>query len=258
MRILREGMSGDDVEKWQYFLRGLRQASSVVIDGKFGSKTKSETILFQKERNLTYDGIVGPQTIATAILEGYGSDLFYDDISESGYKWPTPKPGLMSLLLSEKQRLYGNFSYVSAPTSNNPEAIRITDNWVSNNIVSIEIPQLAKLKVKTVQIHKLVAPKLKELFEAWEKENLLDLILTWDGSWVPRFVRGSRITLSNHSWGTAFDINAKWNALGTSPALVGKTGSVRKLVPIANECGWVWLGHSSRPDGMHFEIGKLI
>jgi hypothetical protein len=65
--------------------------------------------------------------------------------------------------------------------------------------------------------------------------------------------------LSNHAFGSAFDINAKWNPLGHTPALVGKEGAVRKLVPIANDYGFYWGGHfTSRKDGMHFEVAKIL
>lgn len=64
---------------------------------------------------------------------------------------------------------------------------------------------------------------------------------------------------SNHAWGTAFDINVPWNGLGATPALVGARGSVRKLVPLANEHGFYWGGHfNGRPDGMHFEIAQIL
>jgi len=74
---------------------------------------------------------------------------------------------------------------------------------------------------------------------------------------VPSFIRGWRTTLSNQSWGTAFDINAAWNGLGRRPPLVGEKGSVRELVQLANQHGFYWGGHfSKRPDGMHFEVGQ--
>jgi hypothetical protein len=85
------------------------------------------------------------------------------------------------------------------------------------------------------------------------------LVLTWEGSFAPRFVRGSNVTLSNHAWGTAFDINYAWNTLGAQPALRGQKGSVRELVPIANEFGFYWGGHfKGRADGMHFEVARPL
>jgi hypothetical protein len=42
------------------------------------------------------------------------------------------------------------------------------------------------------------------------------------------------------------------------PALKGKQGCVRELVPIANQHGIYWGGHfKRRPDGMHFELAKV-
>ena len=34
-------------------------------------------------------------------------------------------------------------------------------------------------------------------------------------------------------------------------------GSVRQLVPIANELGFYWGGHFNRRDGMHFEMARI-
>ncbi|MDI4232113.1 M15 family metallopeptidase [Bradyrhizobium sp. Arg237L] len=44
--------------------------------------------------------------------------------------------------------------------------------------------------------------------------------------------------MSDHASGTAFDINEHFNKFGNTPALVGSQGSVRKLVPIANQHGF--------------------
>jgi D-alanyl-D-alanine carboxypeptidase len=73
----------------------------------------------------------------------------------------------------------------------------------------------------------------------------------------PRFVRGSTATLSNHSFGSAFDINSKWNERGHRPALVGEKGSTLELVPIAHKWGFWWGGHFTTPDGMHFEVAVV-
>ena len=62
-----------------------------------------------------------------------------------------------------------------------------------------------------------------------------------------------------YAFGSAFDINTKWNKLGRVPALAGEEGSVRELVSIANEHGFFWGGHfNGRPDGMHFEVATLL
>ena len=74
---------------------------------------------------------------------------------------------------------------------------------------------------------------------------------------MPRYIRGSATTLSNHAWGTAFDVNYRWNQLGHVPALKGEIGSVRELVPRAHQLGFYWGGHFSRRDGMHFEVARV-
>ena len=63
--------------------------------------------------------------------------------------------------------------------------------------------------------------------------------------------------LSNHSFGSAFDINATQNWLGDMPAICGQKGAVRELVEAANRCNFYWGGHyGERKDGMHFEITR--
>jgi hypothetical protein len=118
-----------------------------------------------------------------------------------------------------------------------------------------------------VSFHKKGVPQLQALWAAWEAAGLLPLVLTFDGGWNPRFIRGSTKSLSNHAWGTAFDVNAALNPLGCVPALVGKPGSTRKLVELAVQNGFFWGGWfgefaggsvKGRFDGMHFECYKLM
>jgi len=72
-------------------------------------------------------------------------------------------------------------------------------------------------------------------------------------------LRGSKTTLSNHAFGTAIDINVPQNWLGVIPARIGEEGCLRELVPLANKFGFYWGGHYPvRPDGMHFEVVKII
>ena len=84
--------------------------------------------------------------------------------------------------------------------------------------------------------------------------------LTFDGSCELRLKRGSTkadiANLSNHAWGTAFDINARWNPRKSVPAMMGDRGCVRELVAIANANGFYWGGHFSTVDGMHFEVAS--
>lgn len=140
----------------------------------------------------------------------------------------------------------------------------IEDGWAEANLTSVLVPQLNR----RVTIHVKAEAALVALFAEWARLGLLGRVLTWNGSWVPRFKRqagtaAERATkcrllgaqaLSNHAWGTAFDVNAKWNGLGRAPAPAGTTGSVVELVAAAEMLGWFWGGRfRTRPDGMHFE-----
>lgn len=178
--------------------------------------------------------------------------------------WIPPAPDFPALIsTADRQRQFGAFKFAPAPQSGNPEAIRILDGWAEANIVRVVIPQLVGIEGAptdgSVRFHRAAAEQLQGLFQAWDDAGLLHLVETWGGSYVPRFIRGSRSVLSNHAFGTAFDINAAWNGLGAMPAKAGMHGSVRELVPLAGKFGFFWGGHyTKRRDGMHFEVAKLL
>jgi len=264
LKSIKLGSKGPEVEAWQYFLLGLGLYQGVV-DGDFGTLTDLATKAFQKKSKLSpVDGWVGTDTYGAALQQGF--DLLHYEEPEYGDKgspaWPVCPPGVQPLSVAEKHELFGRIKFESAGTSRNPEAIRITNTW-SSNIVQVEIPQLLGLpgtgKLKKFPFHKKVADQVKNLFELWESHGHEELLLTYAGSWAPRFVRGSRVTLSSHAWGTAFDINALWNGYGRRPALVDEPGSVRELVEDAVECGFFWGGWlPKRVDGMHFECYDVL
>ena len=151
---------------------------------------------------------------------------------------------------------------MSAPQPGNPEAIRITNGWGADKLVKLTIPQLIGIPGANasgrVFFHNSGAEQLQGLWQAWEQRGLLPLVLGYAGAYNPRFVRGSRSVLSNHAFGTAFDINAAMNPLGAEPAPPTVRGCVWRLVPVAHEFGFYWGGHFSRRDGMHFELARLL
>jgi hypothetical protein len=257
LESIRLGSSGDAVRAWQYFLLGLGLYKGAV-DGDFGDVTHAATKKFQHKYRLVADGVVGARTYARAMELGF--DPVEYGIPEYGEvqhpNWPE-NPGLTPLRLQDKHRLFGRIQYRSAGNARDPEAIVITNGW-EKNIEMVEIPQLVGVKgagrAKKFPFHKKVAGQVQGLFECWADHNYDQLILTYAGSWVPRFVRGSRTTLSSHAWGTAFDINAAWNGYGRRPAMVGEKGCVRELVEIAVDYGFYWGGWFPRSDGMHFEV----
>lgn len=250
METIKLGSNSPQVKNWQYFLIGLGN-NLIVADGDFGPKTHAATVKFQEANGLVGDGIVGTKSYLAAFKAGYHL--------KEAYEYPT-KPSFNPLVgNAARAKIFGNFKFKSA--GDGTEAIIVTDGWADKNIVRVEIPQLKGMKnvpaSGKIQFHRLGAEQLQSLFNDWEKADLIKNILSYEGSYVPRYVRGSRTTLSNHSFGTAFDINYAWNKLGQVPALVGQKGSVREMVAIANKNGFYWGGHFSRMDGMHFEVAVV-
>jgi hypothetical protein len=67
-----------------------------------------------------------------------------------------------------------------------------------------------------------------------------------------RLVRGSKTSISNHSWGTAFDIkiDGVLDDYGDGKVQYGLT----LIAPIFNKHGWYWGAHFRKEDGMHFDV----
>ncbi|NBO23581.1 peptidoglycan-binding protein, partial [bacterium] len=130
-------MYSQEVLQWQTFLIGFftsinQSLGNFVADGLNGPKTIEATKSFQKRVNIPETGEIDKKTKEAAADYGFGvATVLY----------PPPK-NITMLSGEEKEKLFGKFSYVPAPTDGNPEGIRITDNWVAGNIVSIQVPGL--------------------------------------------------------------------------------------------------------------------
>lgn len=257
---LRLGSRGAMVKAWEIFLIG-EKLDPGEPDGIFTDKTEEATRAFQTKARIEADGVVGRQTMRKALDRGF--ELMEEPAADgTGSNFP-PKPSFPPLITNaQRQAIFGAYAYVADPQPKNPEHIRILGTWERDNIVNVPIPQLKKTAIgskapSSIRFHRLGAAQLQGLWKEWEDARLLDRILTFAGGFEPRFVRGSTTTLSNHSFGSAFDINKEWNERGHRPALVGEKGSVRELVPIAHKWGFWWGGHFGTPDGMHFEVAVV-
>lgn len=259
-QTIKLGDKNDFVGDWQSFLRG-ENLYLGSIDDDFGNATLIATKQFQKKYDLTDDGIVGNSTYKKAVELGFHQQQVIISVTDNSNV--PPKPNFSPITgNATREKLFGKIQFIPAPTKDNPEGIKITNDFESKNIVRVNLPALSKAtggKFTAMRWNKGCEYQLVKFFERLEKENLHTKILSFAGAFYPRFIRGSRTQLSNHSWGTAFDCNVPQNGLGKVPALIGKEGSVREIVPIANECGIYWGGHfDTRKDGMHFEIAKII
>lgn len=112
--------------------------------------------------------------------------------------------------LSKVNGIFGQFRYRELSGGR----IEVDPNWVADNIVTITLPGLNR----KVQVHKLAADNFITAFNYikngtatvnGKQMSLLSLIETMDGTYVTRHVNWDPSRgLSNHSWGTAIDINA--------------------------------------------------
>jgi len=186
-----------------------------------------------------------------------------DDFLDS--HWEPPRSTELTPITgtTAREAIWGRFEYTDSSSASDPDGIHITGGWESANIGMVQLPGLAGLTRGSMQFNKKCHKQLQGLWADWVRYGMRRHILTFDGSFVPRYMRKASHTrdhLSNHSWGTAFDINAKWNPLGTPPLHLGTHGSVMDLVEIAHKWGFFWGGHfgSKRWDGMHFEVAKIL
>ena len=179
---------------------------------------------------------------------------------------------LKALTHQERVALFGHLPYAPAGLKANPERVIVPWEWSRVHMREVMVPQLAALGIgyHSVTFHYKAIKQFAALWQAWEEEGLLGAIKTWNGSWATRFKRqngtveqrliackllGER-NLSNHSWGTAFDINAAIYPLGTPMREV--SAAYAELVPIAAMYGFAWGGYFSRPDPMHWECIKVL
>jgi hypothetical protein len=224
-----------------------------VVDGKYGGITTAAVKLYQTSRALPITGVVDEKTWNAMLKDG---------MAESDPNWPSKPSDILSLSLSEREKLFGKIQFVHKPIEGNRENVQITNGWNKDNLTTVVIPQLIGVSGAPsngkIFIHNKIAKQTIDMFAAWEAAGLHKLILSWSGSWAPRLIRGSSAILSNHSYATAFDINYMWNQLGKVGAAKGAKGSVRELIPIALEHGFYWGGWFSRIDAMHFEAYKII
>lgn len=272
-----------EVQRWQYFLRtrGISQVGK--IDSHFGGNTELGTKIFQMQEGLSAHGRVDENTLKAAEKLGYRilkSDYYSQ---RSSLSWPPEPTNLKSPSNAWRNKLFHCFEFIQRPGSQRPDTESIVIKGDCNDTVSdweeAYVVNLYDTRFQFVEgyngyfrCHRKAAPKIVALLDVWESESLLHLVINYAGCYVPRYMRGraphpthghSRrqskdvSTLSNHSFGSAFDICTTWNWLGDTPAQCGKKGSVRELVAAANDAGFYWGGHySNRKDGMHFEITK--
>ena len=189
-----------EVQRWQYFLlkQGIPQAGS--IDGDFGRATEEGTKFFQVRCGLAPTGRLDEPTLEKARELNYTvvPDNYY--ATHGGADSPAEPAGLGSPSNSSRNQVFECFRFIQKPLAQRPdeEAIVIKgtcdgahNDWTAKNIVRIEVPQLkfARGYSGSMRVHRLAAPIITQVFQAWEREDLLHLIISFEGAFVPRYKR---------------------------------------------------------------------
>jgi len=273
-----------EVQRWQYFLRSRGISQVGKIDSHFGGNTETATKIFQMDQGLSANGRADEKTLLAAQTLGYKilKPNYYK--KRSSLSWPPVPGGLKSPSNAWRNKLFHCFEFLQRKGHQRPDEESIVikgdcagtvPDWEDAYIFNFYDDRFKFVEGYPgyFRCHRKAAPNIKALLDVWEKESLLHLVINYAGCYVPRYKRGKAphpkkghgikqskdvSALSNHSFGSAFDICTTWNWLGATPAQCGQKGSVRELVEAANNAGFYWGGHySGRKDGMHFEITKL-
>ena len=169
-------------------------------------------------------------------------------LRRTGLKHPPLRPpGASYITPGERDRRFGPIDWVPAATSTNPEKVLLDR---APPLVRVPVPELAHVGITSFRVHAKAAPSLNAVLRDLRRDGKMDLIRSYQGGYYPRLVRGSKASLSSHSYGTAIDLNADENPLYT----LG-TPEQWELARYFREHGWYWGGwFGSRPDPHHFEF----
>ena len=133
-------------------------------------------------------------------------------------------------------------------TDNGDGMITIDPAWVQRNIATIEIPGWGAMRCNRV-----ILPQLVAAFNEVIAQGLLPLMNDYGGCFVPRHILfNPDRALSRHAWGLAFDTNVATNGYGAIPTID------MRIVRIFQRWGFKWGGDFSTPDGMHFELERIV
>ena len=168
-----------------------------------------------------------------------------------------PGPGTVGF---DAYSMHPGVRVVVPPAVGNPDYGRVSTGETSQNgwpasptssdidIVSVKMD--LKEGRKTARVTSSTAGAFEEIIRWWEKN--IEPVKTL-GSFNYRSIRGATSTLSNHSSGTAIDINAADHPLGAEGTVPSNMHS--KIGAKARSLGLKWGGdYNGRKDEMHFEV----
>lgn len=135
--------------------------------------------------------------------------------------------------------------------------------WEDLHLVGIVPPYAMYLAwapaqpVKTIRVNRKCSDSLSRVLAAIKAHyGTAEAIAAarvdlYGGCYNFRLKRGGS-TLSNHSWGSAIDLDPAHNGFGDHNPKMD-----RAVVALFAAEGWTWGGQWSTPDGMHFQAANL-
>ncbi len=160
-------------------------------------------------------------------------------------------------ILKDRQKLNGDLQpltnsvmlrVLGSPRGNYDQTCRpVTNPRINRLIVTADVGPFSVTGLKPV------VERLKLAFaDIRQKQPAIHAALGNAGMLCCRYVRGSRASISNHSWGCAIDLTleGRLDSRGDGKAQKGLIA----IHPIMNAHGFFWGAAFSTEDAMHFEI----
>lgn len=135
-------------------------------------------------------------------------------------------------------------------TSRADGRISIHGDWTAQNIVPVQLPGMA-----ATSCHRVMVPQLLAVVEELIERDLYSHLdpSQFAGCFVARHIDWNpNKPLSMHAWGLAIDFNTRDNWLGATPQMD------LRVVEVFERWGFEWGGRWNRPDGMHFELDRIV
>lgn len=220
--VAARGDRGDQVRHIQTILQtvGLYRAP---VDGIYGEQTTEAVRRFQRGWLVT--GIVDAATWEAL------------EQAELDKKAAVEKPPVPHGLI-EIERCFGAIEYVEADEGR----VQITNGFETERIVSVRYPVVGWIQCHT-DIEAIVGEVLADIV----RKNLASRIHSFVGYNARHKMHDPQRTLSTHSWGIAFDVNASSNAVGTA-------GDMHpEIIESFEAFGFQWGGRWAYKDPMHFQ-----
>ena len=210
------------------------------IDAVVNSKWVKPLGMRQNNAMIVSMGSPSPQSILKQLKKVAGNDASVQILGPNfdlSVQTVVPTGGSVAAAI-------GSFSYTPHPDG----TVTPDPKWVAAKIRSETMPIIGPVTGNIVML-----PQLKGALQEVVKTGLASAIYHYDGCFVPRFINHNPADgLSNHTFGTAIDLNASDNQRGTA----GKMN--RQVVAIFKKWGFAWGGDWHYTDPMHFELARLV